>query len=194
MIPNPKRGIGLELYVQNKPMLELISCLHVPPPKYPLYHVSKSPLTKSPAKWKLAKSSEDEWQQDTVLTEPNVERISFSPTTDGCLSAIYTLIEEDLSKLKEGEVLTLYVMRYKPNKKDKVILPKDLTDRMLVWDAHVTQEHWVCNSVSVESHGSIVIPWNWKCEWTKTYPYNILGFESAKGTYEVPTGITHRVV
>lgn len=117
-----------------------------------LYHLSFS--GKKEGVWKpLTPAGTEEVDQDEVeFGEPLVPRISLSPTLEKCFRAIYPNIDFYFHHHKFPH-LDIYAYRPKFKGHENVVKPETLTEQRWVWDAHVTEEHWVLEAVEMELVG-----------------------------------------
>lgn len=84
--------------------------------------------------------------------EPIIPRISVSPSIEQCFRAIYPNISSFFEKKKYPHIdMYLYQPKFKGN--EDVILPSTITKNKWVWDAHVTEEHWILDKVEMEVIG-----------------------------------------
>lgn len=88
--------------------------------------------------------------------EPEIPRVSIAPSIEGCFRAIYPNIA-DLYKIKKYPYLTFYVYAPIFTGREWIVGPTQLTHEQWVWDAHVTQEHWVTESVKMGLIGQIKV-------------------------------------
>lgn len=92
----------------------------------------------------------DEDEQETgPYPEPPLARISFSPSVEQCYRAIYPNISHYFTQANYPSI-DMSVYRAVFTGREDVILPEVLTQNRWVWDAHVTEEHWVMSPVKVE--------------------------------------------
>ena len=96
--------------------------------------------------------TEDVNPDDVEFGEPPVPRISLSPTLEQCFRAIYPNID---FYFKDKRYPHVDIYAYRPRFKggERIVLPETLTQERWVWDAHVTDEHWVLDKVEMELVG-----------------------------------------
>ena len=96
--------------------------------------------------------SEDIPEGDEDLGEPLVPRICVSPTLEQCFRAVWLNVDKFFKKKKYPH-MDFHV--YSPSFKgqERVIPPDVLTNERWVWDAHVTQEHWILTPTIMEKIG-----------------------------------------
>jgi hypothetical protein len=85
-------------------------------------------------------------------SEPEVPRVSFSPTIEKCFQAIYP----NVSKYFEEEnypYMTFYVYQAQLTSSNDVMTPQELIQKRWVHDAHMTEEHIVLNPVRIKLIG-----------------------------------------
>lgn len=89
-------------------------------------------------------------------TEPATPRISVAPTIEGCLRGVFPNIEHVLEA--RGRPFT-YFHVYAPQftGQEEIIIPDVQTQERWVWDAHITQEHWICSPVKMVHVGRIKV-------------------------------------
>lgn len=121
-----------------------------------------------------------ELTEDGIYTEDLPPRVSFSPTIEQCFYAIYPNISH-LLKSKEGKNEKYFFMHvFSPIKKDLKKLPDSLV-KSKVWDAFVTDEVCVVESVKIKHVGKVKFqnPYykNNVPEYIFTHPFNDEGEE-----------------
>ena len=96
--------------------------------------------------------TEDVNPDDVAFGEPPVPRISLSPTLEQCFRAVYPNID---FYFKDKRYPHVDIYAYRPRFKggERIVLPETLTQERWVWDAHVTDEHWVLDKVEMELVG-----------------------------------------
>lgn len=92
--------------------------------------------------WKPTIPAGSELGKKTELSEPDVPRISCSPTIEQCFQAIYPNVSKYFEEEKYPH-MDFFV--YSPVLKgtEKIWTPEYLTEFKLIHDAHVTQEHCI---------------------------------------------------
>lgn len=94
--------------------------------------------------------------EKTSLSEPDIPRISFSETLEGCFRAIYPNVSQYFEE-KKFPWMEFYVYTPVLTAKTKIIPQKELTKKHLVHDAHITGEIWILSSVAVEKVAKIKV-------------------------------------
>ena len=138
----------------------------------PLYHLSFNknlPLTLKP---RLPDGS-DLSSEKTVVSEFETPRVSFSPSIYGCLLGIYSNISQLMESPKgQKEGCEFAVYRFDPRSKARILFPEDLTEKRLVWDAHVTKEHCFLDAVDIYYCGHVIALVENSVPGLTIYPYN----------------------
>ena len=144
--------------------------------KYPLYHLSFS--GKLEGDW-IPQKPHDDYEDELLnmtedqylLAEPIYPRISASPTVEQCYQAIYMKVRDYFIK-KNYPHMDFFV--YSPDflGKERVVLPKRLTDYNLVHDAHITEEHMILDKTVMVLKQKIRIPNNHKGNEVVYHPFN----------------------
>ncbi|WP_396190411.1 hypothetical protein [Flavobacterium sp.] len=109
-----------------------------------LFHISfKSDLE---GIWEPVIPAGNDQKTTSDYPEPDIPRISCSPTVEQCFQAIYPNVSKYFEEFKYP-YMEFYV--YSPELKgtEKIWTPDYLTKNKLVHDAHVTQEHCLLESV-----------------------------------------------
>lgn len=163
----------------------------------PLYHISfnrKLPLTLDPREpWgsEIEPTEDDPNKKEDpdawIFAEFQTPRISFSPTILHCVQAVYAnthQLFESPRGLKEG--LEFAVYRHDPRKRSRIMFPEDLSNKRLVWDAHITQEHCFLDPVSVYYCGNIIARLNGSIRGMQVHPFNDKSMKTIKSN--VPDG------
>lgn len=104
------------------------------------------------------------------LSEPDLPRISFSPSIEKCFLAVYPNVSRMFEK--ENYPYLLYHV-YQPviHSGLKMLSPQELTKNRYVWDAHITQEHVVLNKVEVRRVGKVKIMNTHRSKLIETRPF-----------------------
>lgn len=110
-----------------------------------LYHISfDDSLEKT---WTPMNPAGDESEnKKSEIAEPDLPRISCSPSIHQCFQAIYQNIGHYFTKEKFPN-MDFYVYEPQLNKKHRVLTPTQLQDKHYVHDAHITQEHCILDPV-----------------------------------------------
>lgn len=105
---------------------------------YPIFHISFR-LYKEKV-WHPRNPAGKKGDMDGKYEEPDLPRISFSPTIEKCFQAIYPNVAKFFEDMNYPH-MDFYV--YTPKDKDGCLFvpPNELTRLRLVHDAHVTDEH-----------------------------------------------------
>lgn len=86
--------------------------------------------------------------------EPSFARISCSPTIEQCFRAVYPNVA-DMFKKKKYPYMEYSVFAPIFNGREDIILPEELTKQRMVWDACVTDEHCIMDTVQMFYTGQI---------------------------------------
>lgn len=122
------------------------------PSNLKLYHLSFNKHTAITWNPRLPDGTELIPEGSENLGEPMIPRISFSPTIEQCFRAIWPNIDHYF-KIKKYPYLEFFVYSPILTSNNKVVSPKVLLDERWVWDAHITDEHWVINPVKMHLLG-----------------------------------------
>lgn len=107
---------------------------------------------------------------DTWDAEPNIPRVSFSSTLEGCIRGVYPNISGIMGEHgKEGVDFHVYEL---DSRKLKGVSPKELAKRA-VHDAEVTSEWWITEPAPVAYIGKITATCDWESEWLKYKPFGM---------------------
>lgn len=109
--------------------------------------------------------------KNELLRETSIPRISFSPTYLQCFQAIYRNVSHYFEEQKFPH-MDFYVYTPILTGKERIITPDILTQRRMVWDAHITEEHCILDPVKVVLHSKIRILNSAKVQEITVYPYN----------------------
>lgn len=106
-----------------------------------------------------------------LYPEPPMKSISLAPTVECCFTGVYPNIARFFEK---DNVKYLDFAVYEPdfNGHERIILPDTLTKDKLVWDAHITNEYRVLDSVDMVKKGTVRIFNTNKSPTRKTHPFN----------------------
>ena len=127
-----------------------------------LYHISFQPLGKLlkprlPAGSELMDSESTHWSK-----EPDIPRICFSETIEGCVRAIYP----NISKLaEEYDELEFYLYKVPANSSGLWVPPWALCEDGMVWDATLTKEWWSLSDVKIRESGKVSFKFNTDGKW-----------------------------
>lgn len=117
------------------------------------YHISFSAELEGMVQPRLPDGSD---MEKGKYPEPEIPRVSFSPSPELCFRAIYA----NISGLFEGKIAYPYmkftVYEVEVNKRD-VIGPLQLIEDRLVHDAHITLEHYSVKPVRFKKVGSMLV-------------------------------------
>lgn len=92
----------------------------------------------------------------TKLSEPDIPRICFSETLEGCFRAIYPNVSQFFEQEKYPW-MEFYVYSPLITNKTKLLSNNDLIKHHFVHDAHITKEIWILNPVKVEKISKIKV-------------------------------------
>jgi hypothetical protein len=127
----------------------MLSCqIHIP-----LYHISfDGTLTGT---W-IPRNPDGFTDRLSAMSEPDLPRISLSPTIQQCFQAIYPNVyryfEEEHYPNMEFYVYEPQFVGY-----ERVLPPKYLTHNHLVHDAHLTDEYCILDQVTMQLVGKVMI-------------------------------------
>jgi hypothetical protein len=79
-------------------------------------------------------------------SEPDLPRISCSPTIEQCFQAIYPNISH-LFEVEKYPYMDFYAYSPEVKATTRVLTPSELTSKRMVHDAHMTQEHCILDPV-----------------------------------------------
>lgn len=121
---------------------------------------------------------EGEWKPQTPAglekegkyAEEDTPRICVSPTIKQCFQAIYPNVFRYFEN-KDYPYMDIFVYQPQPLIKG-IVYPKKLTKERWVFDAHVTDEHWITEPVKMKLIGKVRIFNTNKSSFVKSHPYN----------------------
>ena len=105
------------------------------------------------------------------ISEPDFPRISFSPTIKQCFQAIYPNVWKYFEE-KNFPYMEFFVYSPRLSGRERVLTPRQLTERRFVHDAHVTEEHCVLDKVFMERIARIRVLNTNKERRTYYHPFN----------------------
>lgn len=144
-----------------------INSLSVPPHAIdiPLYHMS------------FDEAASGDWEPRKLLRNPNnsdahpifgellPNRISTSPTIEGCWAGIFAYLFEELKANRNNhKEVKAYLYRATPKRGCRILTPDTLCNNFLVHDAHLTQEHCLLGPVHMTLERTLIL------KNTTTYP------------------------
>lgn len=94
--------------------------------------------------------------QSFPYPEPSLPRISVGPTIDQCFRGVFPNVAK-LFEEKNYPYMEYNVFQPKFKGTERLILPKELTSQRIVWDACVTEEHCILDSVWMQHTGKVRI-------------------------------------
>lgn len=97
----------------------------------------------------VGSETDNEENSSLLGSEPDIPRISFSPTVEQCFRAVYPNVSH-LFEEKKYPHMDYYVYRANPQGDERFVFPDRLTERRFVMDAHITEEHWCLSPIEVE--------------------------------------------
>lgn len=125
-----------------------------------LYHISFKPLSRV-LKPKLPDGSELK-DETHWSAEPDIPRVCFSETIEGCVRAIYP----NISHLAEKhDKLEFYVYKVPARTDGRWVPSWSLVEDGHVWDAVVTKEWWSLSDTKISPCGKVSVSFNTKGDW-----------------------------
>ena len=103
--------------------------------------------------------------------EPSLGRISLAPSIEQCFLGVYGNTAKFFTEKKYPH-MNFYVYAPRYEGAERVVTPKTLTDDRLVWDAHVTKEHLILDTVFMRLIGEVMIKNTNKNPIIRTHPFN----------------------
>lgn len=88
--------------------------------------------------------------------EPNLPRISVSPTIDQCFRGVFPNVSQYFEE-KNYPYMEYSVFQPRFKGTERLILPSELTAKRIVWDACVTDEHCILDNVQMVYAGKVRI-------------------------------------
>ena len=85
----------------------------------------------------------------SITSESNRPRICVSPTIKQCFQATYPNVKHYFEN-KNYPYLNMQLYKATLTKNTVLKTPKELTDHLEVWDAFVTEEHWLLTPVEMK--------------------------------------------
>lgn len=109
--------------------------------------------------------------EESQYSEPNMSRISCSPTIKQCFWALYPKYSHRFEVLNKQSI-DFFV--YFPIITDhtEILSPEYLTENRYVHDAYLTNEHWITNIVYMKLLSKIRIFNTNSSEFIRYYPFN----------------------
>lgn len=86
--------------------------------------------------------------------EPSTPRISVSPHLVGCFRAIYPNVYRLFTE-RRYPYMDIHIYQPEITTSTKVVTHQDLVKDRLVWDAHLTKEHWILTDVQMKQVGKV---------------------------------------
>lgn len=111
------------------------------------YHLSFN--EKLEGKWQPKLPNASDNNKLSPLSEPDIPRISFSETIEGCFRAIYPTVSKYFEE-NNYPWLEFYVYSPVITDKTKILKNTELIQKHYVHDAHITGEVWILNAVEVK--------------------------------------------
>lgn len=154
-----------------------------------LYHISfRDDLE---GKWKPRNPVGDSKSNlKSEYPEPDLPRISLSPTIEQCFQAIYPNVKQFFEE-KHFPYMEFYVYTPKLRGTERILTPKELTDKRYVHDAHMTDEYCILDPVYMQLHSKIRIL---NTEKSKMLYYNPFGDPETKRKPFAPYIVKYVVV
>ena len=126
----------------------------------------------------------------SIYHEPLPERISASPTIQGCWAGIYANYSEQFERdaVKEP-LITFSVYRVVPDKNVRLLLPHVATDEWLMYDAHITLEHSIFGGCSLDNIGTMTIENLARApdeDWIIFNPFNDVKYKPMFSCFRIP--------
>lgn len=114
---------------------------------------------------------DEEFADDGLYPEPNVPRVSFSPSLRQCFRAVYPNVSHFFEEHRYPN-MDFHVYEAILTGRERIVLPEYLTKERMVWDAHITDEHWSLDPVKVERIGAVRFYRPRNDESLQTHPFN----------------------
>lgn len=105
------------------------------------------------------------------MTEPDTPRICVSPTIGKCFQAIYSNVSKYFEK-ENYPYMEFYVYAPEHVLRKDIIYPDELTKKRFVWDAWVTDEHWLLVPTVMKLVGKVRIMNTNENESMSGHPFN----------------------
>ena len=132
----------------------------------------------------------DEKYYTSEHPEPDIPRISTSPTIKQCFQAIHANVKHYFEK-ENYPHMDFHVYTPKLTGKERILTPKELTDKRFVHDAHMTDEHSILDPVHMQLHSKIRI---YNTNRSKMLNYKPFGDENTKERPFAPAQIRFKTL
>lgn len=103
--------------------------------------------------------------------EPSMAAISVAPTVEGCFLGVFPNVAKFFEK-ENFPHMNFFVYQPVFEGHERVVKPVTLTKDKLVWDAHITYEHRILDSVEMVLCGEIEVQNTNKVSTRQTHPFN----------------------
>lgn len=109
--------------------------------------------------------------EKSIYSEPEIPRICLAPSVKECFWAIYPNIS-NIFEIQNMPYMDFYVYSPILIPGTPIITPDVLTEKRLVLDAHVTNEHWVLSNIDMKLISKVRVYNPGSCRFISFKPFN----------------------
>lgn len=158
-----------------------------------LYHLSFNPDLEGTCTPRSPDGAKEGNQDISITAESNQPRICVAPTITQCFQGIYPNVKHYF-EVKKYPYLNMKLYKAILTKDTVFKTPKELTDNLEVWDAFVTEEHWILTPVEMKLVSEVRIFKHNALGRMKVHPFNDPNIDKSGEKYYVEPNIVKYII